>query len=767
MTTLKCYVPGVYSHGDCDKIIENITFNMPDPQEYSQQLCYICSMVDDWEIQGTYSEPMVWIGIYIAAASLLCILLMAADLLHGFRNKKLWFPCKYFSLNAASITVITVAMKLPVDLSSQMPAYMDQAAKLGSLAFMCAMMANFMPSLAAMDNKTLLANIIGLSILVITITVNIFIDIYTGVIKHISLNFLSAYGYSFDCVTITYIYVAMILLLLMIMISSSLTIPTSKDILEVKYQTTNKTSLTCHHIQHAHLSKVEKLRQHVGRYWVMAETGNPQFIMASNPLSTASGVICVLVSILNLLVVLEVPLGYHGEAKVYGSAYKWSILFVVITQSIGVLVGTIAPIFRCFSVLSFKLVTKWNMTHLRVFKVEKYWTQKLSEWKQSPVTFLSGNRTRALVYNLKSVIISLCINLQTVIVILCKVISLVPTITPIFLFYCLYCWKSMRVRLFTPPVVSRTKDIDEDLRNYVLHIHDEIELAESTMKRISNSMNSFIIQAEKEQNKDLFELLEKSTGFNGVENFDNDHVQHLLSLELANSWSLPIVTLTCIAVALPNIHEDAIKRLLRSVSEGLSYTHLMEKNLNRENEYVNIRKATIILWNEVEQKCKWLDKALGKDAFRGKTTREILKWFSNRAEDIVTEIKESISGETVENAPKELIAANSMYRIVEAIMLRDENNTEQINEEQLFALLNGMIADIFSACFTNLPQVITVKCNESVIEKREESVKAATKLLGKTMNIIERLEKCELPSIDPDKMPYIDEWRLYLKQSIP
>ncbi|KAJ0744428.1 hypothetical protein HanPI659440_Chr10g0387471 [Helianthus annuus] len=75
----------------------------------------ICSIVDSWEVQGKYSEPMVLIGIYIATASLLCILAMAADLLQGFRNNKLWFPCKYFSLNAASITVITVAMKLPVD----------------------------------------------------------------------------------------------------------------------------------------------------------------------------------------------------------------------------------------------------------------------------------------------------------------------------------------------------------------------------------------------------------------------------------------------------------------------------------------------------------------------------------------------------------------------------------------------------------------------------------------------------------------------------
>ncbi|KAM0008805.1 hypothetical protein Hdeb2414_s0027g00685711 [Helianthus debilis subsp. tardiflorus] len=68
------------------------------------------------EVQDKYSEPMVWIGIYIAIASLLFIFAMDVDLLHGFRNKRFWVPCKFFSLN--------------VDLSSD---YMDQAAKLGSL----------------------------------------------------------------------------------------------------------------------------------------------------------------------------------------------------------------------------------------------------------------------------------------------------------------------------------------------------------------------------------------------------------------------------------------------------------------------------------------------------------------------------------------------------------------------------------------------------------------------------------------------------------
>ncbi|XP_076928092.1 uncharacterized protein LOC143591922 [Bidens hawaiensis] len=272
-------------------------------------------------------------------------------------------------------------------------------------------------------------------------------------------------------------------------------------------------------------------------------------------------------------------------------------------------------------------------------------------------------------------------------------------------------------------------------------------------------MNSFISKAEKQQNEDLLDLLKQSTGFKGVQNFDTDLVQPLPSVEVIKSWSLPIVTLTCLAIALPNIPKDAIMSLLRSVGEGLSYTYQVEESLNCEKAYVNIRKATIILWNEVEHKCKWLDKALQNDSFRGKIATEILKWFSDRAKEI--------NGSKMVYTPKELLAVKSMYRIADTILRSGENNTEPINEEQLFALLKGMIAEIFSACFTNLPRVITAKCQESVIEKREASVKAAAELLGKTTKIIQRLETCDLPSMNPDKMAYIDEWRLYLKQSIP
>ncbi|KAJ0764647.1 hypothetical protein HanPI659440_Chr08g0294501 [Helianthus annuus] len=95
---------------------------------------FLENLIFDSELQKKFSKPMVWIGIYIAIASLFCILPMVADLLHGFKNKKLCFPCKYFTLKAASLTVIAIAMKLPVanllsKLLPSMPGVVGQAAK--------------------------------------------------------------------------------------------------------------------------------------------------------------------------------------------------------------------------------------------------------------------------------------------------------------------------------------------------------------------------------------------------------------------------------------------------------------------------------------------------------------------------------------------------------------------------------------------------------------------------------------------------------------
>ncbi|GAA0183424.1 hypothetical protein LIER_42403 [Lithospermum erythrorhizon] len=67
------------------------------------------------------SKPMPYIGLYIGAASLICCIASTADVFNGFRQKKRWIPSKYFSINAATLKVLAVAMKLPMDITTKCP----------------------------------------------------------------------------------------------------------------------------------------------------------------------------------------------------------------------------------------------------------------------------------------------------------------------------------------------------------------------------------------------------------------------------------------------------------------------------------------------------------------------------------------------------------------------------------------------------------------------------------------------------------------------
>ncbi|MFS7901913.1 hypothetical protein Hanom_Chr01g00005141 [Helianthus anomalus] len=729
---------------------------------------------DNSETEGEYSSPMVLIGIYISIASLFCILAMALDLLNGFRIRKFWFPTKYFSLNAASITVIAVAMKLPVDLTSPMPGRIDQYGKLVSLAFMCTMMSNLMPSLASMDNNSLLANITALSILVITVIVNSFIQIRTHVIGPYT-NFDDDYFAPIFFMVVACIYMGMLLFLLIILISSAITIPTTKKILEIKYQAISKNILIHQHQQENLISTVEKLRQLVKRYWIMAETGSPQFVMASNPLSSASGIICAISMLMYmffmfLFVWLNDDYQYLLRSR---SVYKWSMVAIVVTQSIGVVVGSIAPILRCFTVLTFKSFAKQKRNYFLVFKVDKYWTEKLSKWKESHISFLSsGRRSRALLHNSKNFILSFCIGFQKVVVVSCKIIGLLPIVVVIPFIYFSRCFSSVKRMLFNISTASSSVETNEDLSKYVLLVEDNTQLAKRTMKRISESMNRLIQKAEKKQHNNLLKLLEEMVGesaaLNGVVMFDNDQFQSPLLVEHVNSWSLPIISLTCIAVVIPDIRQARVDNLFKSVGEGLLYTHLVEETLNRESVYVNIRRATVTLWHVVEENCKWLETTLERSAYEGKnskTPKEIIKLFAHSAKKILNEFNRSTNGELVEkeNLPRKVIAANSMYRIAKTILHTYESNELDIVEDELFTRLSGMIADIIVACLTNIPHAIAMRCHERAIEKREASVAAAVDLLGQTTKIIEKLVK-HVPNMDQDKMAYIDEWRIHLRK---
>ncbi|XP_076944516.1 uncharacterized protein LOC143615226 [Bidens hawaiensis] len=626
------------------------------PETLIHSLKSYTMLVYQSDLTNEFSKPMPWIGMYIASASLFCILAMTGDLLHGFRNKNLWFPCKYFTLNAASLTLIAVAMKLPMDLNNSMPGYVDQTAKLGSLAFMCTMMANSLPSLATMDHKELLTNVIALGFLVITICVNVCIQINTGVLSYYmddeytlenisDAKDLSSHMHLCDRSFIAIAYLVLLLMSLIIYMCSSLAILTSKQMLELKNKVVHENDLLI----------VEKLKQHVSNHWIMNVTSNSIYMTTCFTTTSASGVISVINTLMHCTTMSFMCAHVVKHNLDNKSDYKWSMLVIVGIQFIGVIVASIAPFFRCFAGLSFKVSTEWFSNHINVFKVESYWTQKLCDWEQNSISFSTGDsRSTIIIQNIKILILRFCIGLQKKVVVACKMIALIP----VFFVICVLWLQTIFGLVF------RHAQQDTSINICDLHNRDDVELADTTVKKILNFVDSVIKKAEKQQPCNLMKLLERSRVFEGVEFFNRHHVLPLLSEELVSCWSLNVITLTSIVRSLPNIEHDKVDTLLSRVSEGLVYVTLVEESLNATSEYISIQKAAKMLRLEVEVYHRWLGNKMLNHVPHLHTTRQILEWLRDTAKNMVikTESKDTENqNDNSDNSICKSICANSMY----------------------------------------------------------------------------------------------------------
>ncbi|KAJ1390127.1 hypothetical protein SESBI_37743 [Sesbania bispinosa] len=651
-----------------------------------------------------FSKPMPWIGIYIAAASLACLIAMAADLIHGIRGRKLWFPCKYFCLNATSLALIAVAVKLSVDLNTPVPHRYDQLAKLSSSAMICTIIGNSMPSLGVTENKETMMNVVAMGILVITMIVNICIQFVTGVIyefweEHAVIMFL-------------------MLILLMTMTSSGLVIPKMKHYMELKYEGAQRECVNQIKEEQEVNQVINKLRDELMKFWMMAHTSSPQFVLGRSVVCTASGAFCLLSTMTLAEAMLRSYLMPWSFRFCTGdSDYKWSTILILIVQVAAVGVGTIAPAFRWFIAINYRCPSLRREKVRRRFQVEGYWTDRLVLIKESPLG----------------------------IVLMCKATQLVSvSLMCLILTCCDYC-KKLKSKLGSS--VSSCSSGSEskpspklDLRRFVLHLDGEEELVEVMMKDNRDATNHWVQGGEKKQPKLLIELLEKCSvleGFKGVGTFDSDQVLSLHAEEGPFSWSLPLVTLASIIVALPNINRCSVKKLISTLNEGLPYVKFIESNLDREGKLIKIRKAAEIVWLGVDLYDKWLDVDLYKLSHQNKSPKETL----------------------------ERLAEAAKLRISKTTLLNHEI-TRDHSSERLFEALTVMISDILGACLTNLPHVISTNCLNSSIEEREDSVRHAVHILGKTKKIIEMLEKRAFPNLDFFRGTNIEDWRLMHKQKL-
>ncbi|KAL7138968.1 hypothetical protein ABFS83_09G018800 [Erythranthe nasuta] len=703
----------------------------------------------DTDVERQLEAPMHFIGLYVAGASLLCTLAMAADTSHGFWRKRHWFPSRYFALNATSLTLLAVAMKLPMDLTTRMYAVTDRLAKVSSLAFMSTATANFLPSLGSMRDNDVFMNVVALAILVVTVTINVAIQVYQ---IHSYLNARVAFPEEI-------LAIGSMLFLLVLFASTALMIPPTKRYLEKKYHEMHKIASKEEQDDKGRMCN-DKLRVLIKKYWVMAETSSPQFVIVRSVTCTTSGVVSMIVA----LVLLEAELRMSTQVNILDqsiSSYAWSTKWILISQTIGVIVGTVAPASRWFNAVKCRSKTEGSKSIKGVFTVEGYWTQKLVEWRQSSLSFQIRHLvSRKLLHHLRGMFLKLCISIQCVIVLASKLLLLISVyiISPII--SCIsYVRRLKRQTGLCHSVSEPTAQAELDIGPYVMLLEGEQKLSEETVEYILNEVDSVIQKGKKRKPANLSKFLNKSCNFNGVAEFDSHQIPSLHPEEVAPyCWSLPIVTLTSIALALPNVEKRKSEQLMKSVTEGISYVKLIDTILDKKDGLENIRTAADVVWVGVELYHRWQDKDLQETSLEGKNGAEILRQLGDRAETTVVEFerdeRDYLMREPL-NWPANVIAANSMYRISRTILLTQSEKTD----DDLFEHLSVTIADVLAACLTNLGHVITVTCRRNAIEEREKSVRKAALLLGETEDIIAHLRQRELPLSAPDQGASVQEWR--------
>ncbi|KAK9138665.1 hypothetical protein Sjap_009259 [Stephania japonica] len=269
-----------------------------------------------------YSSPVPLIGLYITGATLVCLLFILVDAFAGFRNRKRWLPCRLFSLNSITLTLLSIAVKLPLDLTSSMPRIQDQLSKLTSTTLICICMGIFMPSLGTCRESESFNNMAALSIFVVTIAVNVCIQMYTGVIilyraEHIIILF---------CMMI--LLVALWYFASEIHSQNEVSHDGIKDIFMK-----GKGSML-------HRLKVSYLRGY---------DSNPQFMLWRRPLSILVATLCIISSVVLMRVSFRYLVSKTSDGCEGVSVYKWLMASIVVSQITTILVGGLAITFRFFS----------------------------------------------------------------------------------------------------------------------------------------------------------------------------------------------------------------------------------------------------------------------------------------------------------------------------------------------------------------------------------------------------------------------------------
>ncbi|KAK9138298.1 hypothetical protein Sjap_008892 [Stephania japonica] len=266
---------------------------------------------------SNFSSPMPAIGLDIAGATLVCLVLIVFDVVNAIRERKPWIPCRLFALNSFTLTLLSVATKLPVDLTTSMPSAYDQLSKLCGTALICVSIGLFRISIVNMNESELSASMASLTVVVVTVVVNIFLQMSTGAVFLFKVEHV--------------INLALMLLLLGIMGCFRFTFPgyfSEPFRKSLKYMPRNIRTLK--------------------RCYTFSYVASPQLMFIRFSPSATVGMLCTT----SCVVLLEAAFRTYslGQGMKEASDYRWSIWPVVGIQILTVIVGTLAVVSRCLAV---------------------------------------------------------------------------------------------------------------------------------------------------------------------------------------------------------------------------------------------------------------------------------------------------------------------------------------------------------------------------------------------------------------------------------
>ncbi|XP_078448184.1 uncharacterized protein LOC144716808 [Wolffia australiana] len=667
-----------------------------------------------------FSRPMPLIGLYIASVSALCAMLMGADLVLALRRRRLWFPCKFFSLNSTTLTLLGIAVKLPVDINTAMPSHWDQLSKLSGAVLVCTAMANTMPSLGS--NDAALSDTSALAILVITVTANIITEMATGVVYVFRVEHI--------------IVMSVMIVLLAISISSALFVQTTKNCLGKKYDFIRG------EIGDDPDISVECLERCVEKYSLMAYASNSQHVLGRSLTCAAAGGFSLLAAVVFLRIfVITVFRKSDGFCK-GESDYQSTTLLVVVCQAVSIIIGTVAPL--CRYLLSSR---DKKLEGMKLFTVEEYWLGRLKDWRDLPLFkgFHQGSWMPKLAwYGYKWVMNSL-IAAQTAVIVLCNFISLPPALVMQLVKASHPIWEDSPGRdLEDSEGRGESRDVG-DLSRFVLVLEGEDPLLEPLMRNGRLETQSSFDKGRTRRPEGLLGLLRENCspgfmrlgelGISSSQETNEDVPEH-------NSWALPTVALASIVFHLPGIEQRLIKSLLRSVGKSLKYVRLVDKHLD-EHGLVNASEAADILWEKLDLFGRWHYKNLKEnDGNEGQTgVREILQGLESMGKSCM-ERELSMRRRERRSCPWDWPPkALAGYYVQRVCCIARQRDSKDLTPEGLFRWLCEAIADVIGACLTNLPRVVLMECMRGKTEYREEGARQAAVLFGEAKEVLRFLRE--------------------------